>query len=134
MKSTQKILALIIFVILLPGTFSSAVGAEERLQITAGTNTVGAPYFCDDAPYVVENGRVDGRTGAYGKFGFTRVPEEDRLYDTINGNCLSYALRDSVPVHLGDLGGSYDDINRVFLESGKDGVVLYIGELFEKYV
>ena len=135
MKSTRKILALIISVILLHGPFLSAAGAEENLQTTARTNTVAATHqISGNALYAGENGRVDERPGAYGKFGFTRVPEEDHLYDTINGNCLSYALRDSVPVHLGDLGGSYNDINRVFLESGKDGVVVYIGGLFEKYV
>ena len=113
MKNTQKLLALIIVVLLLSGTLVSAAGAEDRSQTTTPANTVAETY---------------------GKFGFTRVPEEDRLYDTINGNCLSYALRDSVPVHLDDLGGSYGDINRVFLESGKDGVVEYIGGLFENYV
>ena len=159
MNSAQKIFILIISVILLPCTFSSAAGADGNLQTTVWTNNAVAPYFDEaqnavaatyrdgaprvfgithqsggNAPHVGENGRVDGRPDAYGKFGFIRVPEEGRLYDTVNGNCLSYALRDSVPVHLEDLGGSYDDINRVYLESGKDGVVVYIGGLFEKYV
>ncbi|MCL1964165.1 MAG: S-layer homology domain-containing protein [Firmicutes bacterium] len=92
-------------------------------------------YHSDgNAPYLKVSGRVGKRPSGYGKFGFTRVPEEGRLDDTVNANCLAYAVRDSVPVHLDDLGGSYRDVNRVFLESGEDGVVEYIGGLFEKYV
>jgi hypothetical protein len=92
-------------------------------------------YHSDgNAPYLKVSGRVGRRKGGYGKFGFTRVPEEGRLDDTVNGNCLSYAVRDSVPVYLEDLGGSYPELNRVLSESGEDGVADYIGNLFEKYV
>jgi len=62
------------------------------------------------------------------------VPEEGRLYDTVNGNCLAYAVRDSVPVLLDDLGSNYREVNRVLNESGEDGVADFIGGLFEKYV
>jgi len=86
------------------------------------------------APYLKVSGRAGKRPGGYGKFGFTRVPEEGRLDDTVNGNCLSYAVRDSVPVYLEDLGSSYPEVNRVLSESGEDGVADYIGGLFEKYV
>jgi len=88
----------------------------------------------ENKPYLKVSGRVGKRPSGYGKFGFTRVPEEGRLDDTINGNCLAYAVRDSVPVYLGDLGSSYREVNRVLSESGEDGVVEYIGGLFEKYV
>ncbi|MDR2598029.1 MAG: S-layer homology domain-containing protein [Treponema sp.] len=92
-------------------------------------------YHTDgNAPYLKVSGRVGRRPNGYGKFSFTRVPEEGRLGDTVNGNCLSYAVRDSVPVYLEDLGGSYPEVNRVLSESGEDGVADYIGELFEKYV
>jgi len=87
-----------------------------------------------NAPYLKVSGRVGRRQNKYAKFGFTRVPEEGRLDDTVNGNCLSYAVRDNVPVYLEDLGGSYPEVNRVLSESGEDGVADYIGELFEKYV
>jgi len=87
-----------------------------------------------NAPYLKVSGRIGKRPSGYGKFGFTRVPEEGRLDDTVNGNCLAYAVRDSVPVYLEDLGSSYPEINRVLSESGEDGVADYIGGLFEKYV
>jgi hypothetical protein len=91
-------------------------------------------YGYGNAPYLKVSGRPGKRPSGYGKFGFTRVPEEGRLNDTINGNCLSYAVRDSVPVYLEDLGGNYRNVNRVLSESGEDGVAEYIGGLFEKYV
>jgi hypothetical protein len=87
-----------------------------------------------NAPYLKVSGRVGKRPGGYGKFGFTRVPEEGKLDDTVNANCLSYAIRDIVPVYLEDLGGSYLEVNRILSESGEDGVADYIGGLFEKYV
>jgi hypothetical protein len=87
-----------------------------------------------NAPYLKVSGRPGKRPEGYAKFGFTRVPEEGRLDDTVNGNCLSYALRDSVPVFLDDLGSNYRDINRVLSESGEDGVADFISGLFEKYV
>ena len=87
-----------------------------------------------NAPYLKVSGRVGKRPTGYGKFGFTRVPEEGRLDDTVNGNCLAYAVRDSVPVYLEDLGSSYPEVNRVLSESGEDGVADFIGGLFEKYV
>jgi len=85
-------------------------------------------------PYLKVSGRPGKRPSGYGKFGFTRVPEEGRLDDTVNANCLSYAVRDSVPVLLDDLGSNYREVNRVLHESGEDGVAEYIGGLFEKYV
>jgi len=88
----------------------------------------------ENKPYLKVSGRVGRRPSGYGKFGFTRVPEEGRLDDTVNGNCLAYAVRDSVPVYLEDLGSSYPEVNRVLSESGEDGVADFIGELFEKYV
>ena len=88
----------------------------------------------ENKPYLKVNGRAGRRQGGYGKFGFTRVPEEGGLFDTVNGNCLAYAVRDSVPVYLEDLGSSYREVNRVLSESGEDGVVDLIGGLFEKYV
>jgi hypothetical protein len=88
----------------------------------------------ENKPYLKVSGRAGKRPSGYGKFGFTRVPEEGGLDDTVNGNCLSYAVRDSVPVYLEDLGSSYPEVNRVLSESGEDGVVEYIGGLFEKYV
>jgi len=91
-------------------------------------------YNSENAPYLKVSGRAGRRPSGYGKFGFTRVPEEGRLYDTVNGNCLSYAVRDSVPVYLEDLGSSYPEVNRILSESGEDGVADYIGGLFEKYV
>jgi hypothetical protein len=87
-----------------------------------------------NTPYLKVSGRIGKRPSGYGKFGFTRVPEEGGLDDTVNGNCLAYAVRDSVPVYLEDLGSSYREVNRVLSESGEDGVVEYIGWLFEKYV
>jgi hypothetical protein len=86
------------------------------------------------APYLKVNGRPGKRPKGYGNFGFTRVPGEGRLDDTVNGNCLAYAVRDIVPVYLEDLGGNYREVNRVLSESGEDGVAGYIGNLFEKYV
>jgi len=88
----------------------------------------------ENMPYLKVSGRVGRRPSGYGKFGFTRVPEEGRLDDTVNGNCLSYAVRDSVPVYLEDLGSNFPEVNRVLSESGEDGVVDFIGGLFEKYV
>jgi len=88
----------------------------------------------ENKPYLKVSGRVGKRPSGYGKFGFTRLPEEGGLDDTVNGNCLAYAVRDSVPVYLEDLGSSYREVNRVLSESGEDGVVEYIGGLFEKYV
>jgi len=88
----------------------------------------------ENKPYLKVSGRVGRRPTGYGKFGFTRLPEEGRLDDTVNGNCLAYAVRDSVPVYLEDLGSSYREVNRVLSESGEDGVVDLIGGLFEKYV
>ena len=88
----------------------------------------------ENKPYLKVSGRVGKRPSGYAKFGFTRLPEEGRLDDTINGNCLSYAVRDSVPVYLEDLGSNFPEVNRVLSESGEDGVVDLIGELFEKYV
>jgi hypothetical protein len=64
----------------------------------------------ENAPYLKVSGRVGRHPAGYGKFGFTRVPEDGRLDDTVNGNCLSYAVRDSVPVYLEDLGWSYSEI------------------------
>jgi len=92
-------------------------------------------YHSDgNAPYLKVSGRVGKRPSGFGKFGFTRVPEEGRLDDTVNANCLAYALRDIVPVLLVDLGSNYREVNRVLHESGEDGVAWYIGDLFEKYV
>ena len=95
-----------------------------------------ADMYNDDGntPYLKVSGRVGKRPSGYGKYGFTRVPEEGRLDDTVNGNCLAYAVRDSVPVYLEDLGSSYPEVNRVLSESGEDGVADFIGGLFEKYV
>jgi S-layer homology domain. len=88
----------------------------------------------ENKPYLKVSGRVGKRPSGYGKFGFIRLPEEGGLDDTVNGNCLSYAVRDSVPVYLEDLGSSYPEVNRVLSESGEDGVADFIGGLFEKYV
>jgi hypothetical protein len=88
----------------------------------------------ENKPYLKVSGQIGKRPSGYAKFGFTRLPEEGGLDDTVNGNCLSYAVRDSVPVYLEDLGSSYPEVNRVLSESGEDGVVDFIGDLFEKYV
>jgi len=88
----------------------------------------------ENKPYLKVSGRPGRRPKGYGKFGFTRVPEEGGLYDTVNGNCLAYAVRDSVPVLLDDLGSNYREVNRVLFESGEDGVADFISGLFEKYV
>ncbi|MCL1964555.1 MAG: DNRLRE domain-containing protein [Firmicutes bacterium] len=87
-----------------------------------------------NAPYIKVSGRVGVRPSGYGKFGFTRVPEEGRQFDTVNANCLAYAMRDVVPVGTDDLGYTYDELNRIFFESGEDEVNEYIGVLLEKYV
>jgi len=93
--------------------------------------SVGEPNL----PYFEVSGEVGPRQTGFGQFGFTQQPEEGDVF-TIedSGNCLSYALRDNDSILFQDLGLNYDDINRIFVESGDDGVAEYVAKHIEDYV
>ena len=87
----------------------------------------------EESPYIAVTGKRGNRPDEYGKFGFTRYPDENST-DGVDANCLSYVLRDSYPVYIDDFGGDIDEINRIYAESGEDAVADYIGGLIEDYV
>jgi hypothetical protein len=86
-----------------------------------------------DRPYLSASGAVGERPTGYGLFGFTGFPFAE-LPEYGGGNCLSYALRDTNPIYIDDLGGEYDEINRLNIAYGVDAVAEYIAKLTESYV
>lgn len=66
-------------------------------------------------------------TNRQGKFDFTMVGEYE-------GNCLAYALRDKDMILGEDLAVDYDEMNRIYGQSGEDAVADYIASITESYV
>lgn len=87
-----------------------------------------------DTPYFEVAGTVGDRPTDQGLFGFTQQPEGDIWAADDSGNCLSFALRDNNSILFDDLGMNYDEINRIFTESGEDGVAEYVAQHVEGYV
>ena len=100
-----------------------------------GENSFTADLYYFNTPYIEVTGQVGDRPTEYGEFGFTKQPPDGIAANPECGwNCLSYALRDMDGIFFDDLGLRYDDINRIYDESGQDGVAEYVAEHTEDYV
>jgi hypothetical protein len=88
-----------------------------------------------DAPRIVVSAKMSKRPLIYGKFGFTKQPEQGDIEPMLGGNCLSYALRDlDGMLYFGDYDFDYDELNRILAESGENGVLEYVAALIEETV
>ena len=104
------------------------IGIEGEELFTAGVNGASAPYL-------LVRGAVSERDLSHGAFGFTQQPSAGMLVNLDGaGNCLSYALRDYVPVYLEDLGLDYEAITERFFDEGEDAVAELVAVQLEKYV
>jgi hypothetical protein len=84
-------------------------------------------------PYLEVSGAVGERVSGYGKFGYTEAPLPGAAADQ-GGNCLAYALRDTNMILADDLEINLGETNKIYSESGEDGVAEYAAGLVEKYV
>jgi hypothetical protein len=88
-----------------------------------------------DAPRIVVTAELGERSTSYGKFGFSKQPEQGFTDPIVGGNCLSYAMRDNDGMLLfEDYQFDYDEMNRIFLESGENGILEYLALIVEEYV
>ena len=86
------------------------------------------------APRIVISATASERSTAYGKFGFTKQPIQGFTNPIVGGNCLSYALRDIDGIIFEDLTYTVDDLNRIFFDSGENGVLEYVAATVEEYI
>jgi len=68
----------------------------------------------------------------YGAFGYVQQPPEGAESD--EGNCMSYALRDTDMILIDDLGADFDEMNRLYAKYGEDAVLKYFSGLVTEYV
>jgi len=99
-----------------------------------GQPVLDVDYSGLNTPYFEVTGQVGNRAENYGAYGFVEQPLEGTLVNPEGGNCLSFALRDTDSILFDDLQMNYDDINRIFTESGDDGVAEYVAQHIEDYV
>jgi hypothetical protein len=90
----------------------------------------GNPY---PFPFLEVTGQASDRALAYGKFGYTGMPLPGTAVDE-GGNCLSYVLRDTDMILVGDLDVDFGEMNRLYDESGEDAVVDYLAARVADYV
>ena len=81
-----------------------------------------------DRPYLEVSGAVGARPLTYGKFAYHAVSETD------GGNCMSYALRDTDDILEEDVGLDFNEMNRIYTESGEDAVADYTAGVISDYV
>ena len=88
------------------------------------------------APYIKASGEVGDRPLTYGKFGYTEIVSPDDTHS--NGNCMSYALRDTNGILENDLGVDTGEIERIYKDAGPgdgvDALMDYFAKLAEDYV
>ncbi|MDR1157173.1 MAG: DNRLRE domain-containing protein [Oscillospiraceae bacterium] len=87
----------------------------------------------DDYPYFEVSGAVGQRESSRGNFGYTEMPTPGMAEDDA-GNCLSYALRDNDMILIDDLGVNVDEMNRIYMALGEDGIADYIAGRVESYM
>jgi hypothetical protein len=90
----------------------------------------------DDCPYLEVSGAVGQRATTYGKFAYTEAPPPgaEAGGGEGGGNCLSYALRDTDMILLGDLDADFDEMGQIYAQSGEDAIADYIARSVERYV
>ena len=86
------------------------------------------------APRIVISAEMGERPTGFGRFGYTVQPGQGAIEPMDGGNCFSYALRDLDGIYHEQLNFDFDEINRVFFESGPNGVLEYLIGYFENYV
>ncbi|MDR0570582.1 MAG: DNRLRE domain-containing protein [Clostridiales Family XIII bacterium] len=103
---------------------------------TEGETAAFASGWAEDAasrPYLRVTGAAGERDLGHGKFAYAETPLPGAGIEE-GGNCMSYALRDLDMILIDDLGADFDEMNRVYAESGEDGVADYTAKLVEDYV
>ena len=113
--------------------FALFPGDEQALGVFF-SGTPGRSVRISEAPRIVINGVVGERSDSFGRFGFTKQPGQGFIDPIVGGNCLSYALRDTDGIFSDDLPYTADDLNRIYFESGVDGILEYTAAVVEEYV
>ena len=113
--------------------FALFPGDDEALGVFV-SGTPGESLNINEAPRIIINGAISNRSNSYGRFGFTKQPEQGITDPIFGGNCLSYALRDINGITFEDLPFDLDYMNRIFFESGENGVLDYTAAIIEDYV
>jgi len=110
-------------------------GAEddEALGVFV-SGTPGETQDLNTAPRIIIEAEIGDRSDTYGRFGFTKQPEQGVADPIFGGNCLSYAIRDIDTITFDDLPFDFDELNRLFFESGQEGVLEYSARLIEDYI
>ena len=101
-------------------TVSFVTGSIESLEI----------------PYLTIAGTISDRPTGYSPFAFAKIaPAEGLGHQTLeDSNCMAYSLRDLGVIGMYELGVTYDEMNRVFYESGTEGLLMYMTGLMKTYV
>ena len=86
------------------------------------------------APRIVISAEMSERSTSYGRFGFTKQPGQGIIEPMLGGNCFSYALRDLDGIYHADLNFDFDELNRIFFESGPNGVLEHVADILTNYV
>ena len=86
------------------------------------------------APRIVVSAEIGERSTDFGRFGYTVQPRQGAIEPMDGGNCFSYALRDLDGIYYQQLQFDFDEINRLFFESGPNGVLGYLIGYFVNYV
>ena len=117
-----------------------AIAGEAVGETYAFASVAGADANGDDAAYIEARGAVGDRNLTYGKFGYTEITAamQDDTRPNSNGNCMSYALRDTNSILESDLGVDIKEMERIYTEAGAgkglDSLADYFARLAEGYV
>ena len=103
---------------------------EETIGIFASGMLAPIGY----APRIVVSAEIGERPTGFGRFGYTVQPGQGATEPMDGGNCFSYALRDLDGIYHEQLQFDFDEINRIFFETGPNGVLEYIIGYFVNYI
>ena len=110
-------------------------GLKAGQTFTFGS-IVGADAKDDDIAYIKVSGEAKDRPLTYGKFGYTEIVSSDEMHS--NGNCLSYALRDTNDILGSDMGVDIGEMKSIYTKAGAEGGLDALADYFaghvEKYV
>ena len=95
-----------------------AISGEAVGETFAFASMIGINASDDDMAYIEVRGAVGDRLLTYGKFGYTEIVSPDDSHP--NGNCMSYALRDTNSILESDLGVDKKEMERIYAEAGAD--------------